>query len=217
MLEEINLHSTFGAIYSMKDIPIEDQNRIICFIIYAYSPESLWLDIKKDRIDNKKKILESLGANTASSLYQKIIYNSEDIVGMCIFNFLVELKDWRWSMIYSLLEYSSRQQRFATEDTAVEKTWDELNKEGQKETLRQEIDISDILKINKDKGSLLQLSIEKRLQADEMIESIRKDYMNTDAATQSDFGFQFTDTSKKRDIMSWRTFTKERLERKKVS
>ena len=216
-LEDNNLHSTFGAIYSIPNIDIEDKNRIICFIIYAYSPESLWLDLKRDRLDNKKRILDSLGANTSLEIYTGILNNSHDIVGMCTFNFLSELKDWRWSMIFSLLDYSSRQQRFASEDTDAEKTWEELNKEGKKETLKEEIDISQILKINKDKGALLQLSIEKRMQADEMIEQIRKDYVATDVATQSDFRFKFTDTSKQRDILSWRKFIKERNERKKVA
>lgn len=215
ILEQNNIHSVFGAIYSIKDVAIEDQNRIISFIIYAYSPDSLWLDLKKDRIDNKKRILESLGANLTSAIFKKVLYNSEDIVGMCIFNFMEELKTWKWPIIFTLLDYSAKMQRFSGEQTEPEKKWDELDKAGGKHTLTEQLDIADILKANKEKGSLLQLAIEKRIQADSMIAEIEKDFLSTDIASQEDFGFKFTETAKKRDVMSWREFIRDKKDKEK--
>lgn len=217
-LEDRNLHFIFGAIYNIPELPIEDKNRIICFIILAYSPGSLWLDLNRDRYDNKKRILDSLAANTNEDIYKNIITGKNDIIGMCTFNFLEELKDWRWTAIFNLLDFSSKMQRFANKETESEKSWDEINKSsGEKETLTEELDMEKVVKINKQKGELLQLAIQKREQAELLLEQIRKDFMQTDIATQSDFGMKFTDTAKKKDILSWRTFIKQRNEKKLIA
>jgi len=216
-LEDRNLHFIFGAIYNIPELPIEDKNRIICFIILAYSPGSLWLDLNRDRYDNKKRILDSLAANTNEEIYKNIITGKNDIIGMCTFNFLEELKDWRWPIVFNLLDYSAKMQRFANKDTETEKSWDEINKEGNKETLTEELDLEKIAKINKEKGNLLQQSIEKREQAEKMLDQIRKDFLLTNEATQADFDFKFSETSKKVDILSWRTFIKQRNEKKLIA
>lgn len=208
-LEENNLHLTFGAIYNLPNVEIEDKNRIVCFIIYAYSPDSLWLDLKKDRHTNKKKILDSLGANTNADIYKHLLVNNNEICSMCIFNYLEELKDWRWPVVFNLLDYSSKMQRFANKDTESEKSWDEINKEGQKETLTEEVDMEKVVKINKQKGDLLQMAIDKRRQADALLKEMEKDFLSTDIATQADFLFKFTETAKKKDILSWRTFIRD--------
>lgn len=210
-LEEINLHFTLGAIYNIPHIDIDDKNRIICFIILSYSPESKWLDLNKDRIDNKKNILTNLGANINSDLYKMILSDGNDIVGMCTFNYLEELKDWRWPAIFNLLDFSSKMQRFSSKETESEKSWDELSKDGNIETLTEELDIEKIVKVNKQKGELLHLAIQKREQAESLLEKIRKDFLQTDIASQADFGFKFTDTSKKKDIMSWRQYIKNKI------
>jgi len=208
-LENNNLHFTFGAIYNIPSLEIEDKNRIICYIILAYSPESLWLDLQRDRHDNKKRILDNLGANINEPIYKSIFTDSNDIIGMCVFNYLDSLKDWRWPAIFNLLDFSSKMQRFASKETESEKSWDELTKDGQKQTLTEDLDIEKVVKVNKQKGELLQLAIQNREKAESLLEQIRKDYLNTDVAVKSDFGFSFTDTAKKRDILSWRTFIKE--------
>lgn len=216
-LEDYNLHFTLGAIYNLPFIEIEDKNRIICFIIYAYSPNSLWLDLQKDRLDNKKRILDNLGANIKEDIYQQILVGNSDIISMSVFNYLEELKDYRWPMVFNLLDYSSKMQRFSNENTESEKKWQEINKEGQKETLTEEVNVEVIVKINKQKGELLQLAIEKRKQAESILEEIRKDYLLTDEATKADFGFKMTDTASKKDILSWRTFIKDLNEKKKLA
>ncbi len=134
---------------------------------------------------------------------------------MCIFNFLEEIKDFRWSLIFNLLDYSSKMQRFSSENTDSEKKWDEI-KDGQKHTLTEEIDMDKVVKINKSKGELLGLAIEKRKQAEALLEEIRKDFLHTDVGVKADFGFTFTDTAKKRDVLSWRQWIKD-LNAKKLT
>jgi len=214
-LEDLNLHLTLGSIYNLPDTEIEDKNRVLCFVILAYSPDSGWLDLGKDRLQNKNKILESLGADTKVPLFQSILNGKNDLTGMCIFNYIEELKDWRWPAIFNLLEFSSKIQLFASKDTETAITWEEAGKEGEKIKLTEEIDVQKIATVNKQKGDLLSLSIKKREEAEHLLDQIRKDFVHTDNAVQSDFGFSFTDTSKKTDILSWRAFINARNEKKR--
>jgi hypothetical protein len=208
-LEERNLHYIFQSIYTLN-ITVGDANKIVCYIIYAYSPESLWLDLRADRIENKTRILSNLDVKK-SELFQEILYNKNEIVGISIFNYLEEIKSWKWRAIFDLLEYSSKMFRFATQETEEEKTFEKMNKEGEIKSVTQEYNIDVIAKVNKEKGLLLEQAIAKRRQADTLLEEIKKEYVNTDYATQRDFSFSFTDTSKKRDILSWRDFIKDEV------
>lgn len=214
LLEDYNLKSVFRNIYSI-DASIEETNIIVCYIIYAYSPQSLWLDIKKDRVDNKISILNGLEADMGKDLFKDILYNKNEIINISIFDYLEQLKSWEWRAIFELLDYAAKMSRFAAKETKSELQWSELNnKSGEKETLTEEIDIKTIVSVNKEKGILLQQAIDKRKQADEMLEKIKKEYVNTDVATQADFGVTFTDTSTQRDIMSWRQHIIKRNEKR---
>lgn len=216
-IEEINFHSVFGAIYTINTIQIEDKNRLICLIIYAYDPESPWLNLEKDRFDNKLKMIDSLGGDSNLPIYQNFLYIGNEIINMCTFNFLEELKTWEWIAIFNLLDYASKMQRFATEETEAEKSYQKMDKEGAVKTITSEVDIETISKVNKEKGLLLDQSIAKRRQADILLDEIRKKFVGTDHGTQSDFNFNFTDTSLKKDKLSWRNFIKERNLRKSIS
>lgn len=214
-LRDYNMPDSFASIYSTTDI--ENANRLICFVVYAYNPDSLWLDLRKDRLENKTKILHHLDANIDTLLFQDVINNKNEVVGMAIFDFLEQLKNWKWRAVFDLLDYSSKMFRFATQDTEEERSFDKMNKEGEVKTLVQSFDIDTISKVNKEKGLLLDQAIAKRKQADILLEEIRKDYVVTDNAVQQDFGFSYTETAKKKDLLSWRDFIIERNQRKKLS
>lgn len=217
IIEENNLHKIFESVFSLDKANIEECNKIFCYIIYAYSPESLWLDLNKDRNDNKLKILHNLDADVKTELYQSIINNNNEKVGIAIFNYLEELKSWKWRAVFDLLDYSSKMFRFASQETEAERKYDKMDKEGTIKELKEEMDLEAITKVNKEKGILLEGAIQKRRQADVLLEEIRKEFVVTDSATQSDFGFQFTETTKKRDIMSWSEFRRHSNEKKKLS
>lgn len=215
-LEDYNLHKIFEGIYSM-DISTSDKNIIICFIIYSYSPESLWLDLNKDRLDNKKQILGNLGITDIKGVYIDVISNSHDIIGECVFNFLEQLKNWKWKMVFDLLDFATKIQKFSTQETEEEKSVDKMNKEGVVKTLTQDVGIDIISKVNKEKDWLLDRAIDKRIKADNLLKEIKTEFVKTDEATQSDFGFYFTETAKKKNILSWREFISEKpFEKKKV-
>jgi hypothetical protein len=60
------------------------------------------------------------------------------------------------------------------------------------------------------------MSIDKRKQVDILLREIKTEFVSTDSATQADFGFNFTDTTKKRDILSWSDFIRSKNEKKKA-
>lgn len=215
LLEDYNLRGIFNSIFTLT-ISTEDCNIIVCFIIYAYTPNSLWLDLKKDRNHNKEAILLALEADSNKEVFRDLLYNKNEIVNISVFNYLEQLKGWEWRAVFDLLDYASKMSRFASKETEEEKSWDVKKKDGEKETLTEDIDIKTIVSVNKDKGTLLQQAIDKRMQADELMDKIRKNYVHTDDATQSDFGFKFTDTAKQRDVMSWREFIRNKNERKQA-
>lgn len=212
LLKEVNLHAIFEPIYDM-DIPLKRMNSITCLIIFGYDPDSGWLDLKRDRHENKLRILEGLGQHPSE--FESVLSGKDEKINDVIFNYLLSLTDWRWQSVFSMLEYHSKTIRFVNKKTESELSTDKLDKEGQLQTLTEELAEDTIAKVTKTKGELLELAMNRRRQADELISEIRKDFVGTDSATQVDFGFMFSETSKqKSDIMSWRSWIRERNEKK---
>lgn len=209
-LAEVDLLTVFKPVYDLPGETMKNKNIVICFIIYAYNPESLWLDIKKDRIDNKKRILYNLDAELDHEFIKSVIDNSNENVNMAVFNFLEIIKDWRWRSVFDLIEYAAKMSRFSSLDTADEKKFQKATKDGEVQDYSEEVPIETIVKVNKEKGNLINLSLDARKKADDLIEQIQKEYVATDNATQQDFDFAFTQTAKKRDPLSWRQYIRER-------
>lgn len=215
-LKDTDLYDTFKDIYKLEDITNSEANLLVSFLIFAYDPDSMRLNISKDRHENKEEIMLSLGLKPAMELMQEIIHNDNNNFNTCVSMYLGKLTDWRWPTIYAQLDYHANMLRFANQKTDSEKTFDKMNKEGVVKEMKQDIDMDTVAKVNIQKGALLTKAIEARQEADRLLEAMRKDFLPTDTATQSDFGFAFTDTAKKKvDIYSWRSFIKDRNEKRK--
>lgn len=211
------LNKTFDDIYRMN-VSISDANILTSFIIFSYDPDSSRLDIRKDRYENKCQILTGIGGNINSELFKDILENNNEVFNNVVLNYLEKITTWQWPTIFSLLDYHSNMLRFANQKTEAEKSIDKMNKEGEIKTLTQDYDIDTLAKVNKTKGELLSAAIEAREKATKLLLEIKKDFMPTDHATQSDFQFDFTDTAKEKvDILSWRQWIKGRNERKKAT
>jgi len=213
-LKEANLFNCFEDIYKLN-INSSDANLISAYLIYAYDPDSLKLDIRKDRFENKVEILLSLGLDTDSEIIQQILSNENQDFNNCVLLYLEKLTNWRWYTIYSLLDYHSNMIRFANQKTEEEKSFDKMNKEGIVHTLSQSYDIDTIAKVNIQKSDIFKRAIEAREKADVLLEDIRKEFMPTDTVVQADLGFTFTETAKKKvNILSWREYIKGLNEKK---
>lgn len=215
LLKEVNLHTVFEPIYDM-DISLKRMNTLVCYCVLAYDPDSAWLDLKKDRYENKVRIIEGLDGRVPE--YEKIINGQDEEINDIVFNYLIALTDWRFSTVFTLLDYHSKMMRFVQDKVDSEKSTDAFNKDGQKVTLTEDVDMDKLTKINKQKGELLEQAINARKRADDLLGEIRKDMVATDTATQNDFGFMFSDRAKERvDILSWRQFIKNRNDKKNTT
>lgn len=205
-LWDYNFPPSFKDIYSVSDV--ETSNKIICYIVYSYSPDSLWLDLNRDRVENKTLIFNNLGTNVKDALIISILENKSELVNVAIFDFLESLKNWKWKAIFELIEYSSKMFAFASQETEAERNYQKINKEGEVKDIKEDLEIDLISKVNKEKGILLDAAISKRKQADILLKEIKTEFVVTDNATQQDFGVEFTETAQKKNILSWREFIK---------
>lgn len=208
-LELINLHSIFTPIYRMNN-NISTLNKLVSYIIYAYSNESSWLRNKGDRYDNKIKILKGLEADYESVFFIEIASNQNDVVNGVIGEYLIDQTTWKWRTIMTSLDYHSNMIRFVGQNTDNEKKTDRINKEGNKHTLTEEYDIDTISKVNKQKGELLELAIKARERADKLLSEIETEFMVLAEAVQQDFGFSMT-SEKTINYLSW----EERIRKRK--
>jgi hypothetical protein len=210
-LELVNLHTIFRPVYK-HNLTILNQNAIVAFVIFAYSEESPWLNVRQDRLVNKKYILSGIGVEPDNRIYKEIIEYQNDAIQQVILNYLLFCTDSRWREIISLLEYHDKMFLFCNQRTVdKQKTGTSVDKDGEVEENFQYIDQIDVAKINKEKGELMIKAIEARQKAETLLKQLESDYQKTDHATQSDFGFQFSDV-RKYDPLRW----EDRIRRRKA-
>lgn len=209
-LELINLFSIFKPIYKL-DLSIVDSNSVVSYAIFAFDPDSQILNIQKDRAENKSQVASAVSLNTSNKIIAEIISNGHQVFNDVMLTYLLELTDWRWPEIYSLLEYSAKMLRYVNQNTEEEKTFDKMNKDGTVKAMTEDYDIGKISKVNIDKYELLKRSISAREDAEKLIAAISKDFVQTETAVQADYGFSYVETSKKKtDVESWKEFIKQR-------
>lgn len=213
-LQEINLHNIFAPIYKLNH-NISVCNTIVAFIIYAYSNDSPWLNLKEDRKDNKLKILKGIRQDTDRHVFSNLLNNDDEEINEVIAKYLEDQANWKFSAVVDLVEYHSRIMRFVRSKTESEKREDVLTKDGQKEELISEYDQSSVAKVNIQKGQLINQALEARTKADSLIDELNKEYVQLNNAVHSDFGFNLTD-ERKIDPYSWSQFIRHRVLPSKV-
>jgi hypothetical protein len=189
-LENINLHKIFYPVYLLTH-DIVTLNTIVVFIVYAYDNDSGWIDLKKDRVENKKDILIGLGVNYEEEVYQTLINAESDEFQQVISDYLKAITTWKWKTIMSCFDFHAINIQKANSAT---KSTDEL----------------EAAKINKAKGELLKEAIRQRDVGEQLLKEIKSEYVKTDRATQQDFSFEMTDEHKI-NSESWRDFIRYRV------
>lgn len=213
-LTEVNLHLIFDPIYEMG-LSLPKMNAIACFIIYAYDNDSLWLNLKADRYQNKINILKSLTDYYDTPLFTEIAGNANSVINEIIGEYLIEQTTWKWHQIMTALDFHSSTLRFVGKSMDKEKqTAISEDSEGLKKIVKEDFDMDVIAKVGKQKGELLKQALEARKDADELLGEIRKEFVQMEHAVQSDFGFSISD-EKKLDKMSWRQFIRNKNDKNK--
>lgn len=122
LLKEYNIHHIFAPIIK------EQQDRrtayvMIAFIILAYSYNSTWINIDKDRYINKKEILSSIVRDSEIDIpedtFDAIIGNQNMILCECINIYVESQKDNDFATLISLSEHISFCRSMAQKTTDV--------------------------------------------------------------------------------------------------
>lgn len=213
-MEEINVHTIFKPLFRGY-YEFGTPNKIASFIILAYDNDSQWIEPRKDRLINKQEILSGINVDPSQKVYSQIINYEDDNTQHVILNYLLFNTDARWQETISLLEYSNKMILFCNQRTSdKEQTGTSVNADGEVKESYEYLDQSEIAKINKEKGDLLLKAIEARAKAESILKQMENDFQRTDAATQADFDFTFSN-ARKFDITSWEQRVRKRKQENK--
>lgn len=196
-LEEINLHKVFDPVFKMN-LNITDGNILVCAIIYSYSPDSKWIDLKQDGSSINRNVLVGLGGDISKKVFQEFIeLINEDILDS-IALYLERLTNWKFVTIRKMIDFHAK--------TMMEKEPD-----------LKEVDEEKKPKVRENISRTMKEAVFQREAADKLIEQVEKEYVNLNHKTESDFGVKFTENNTRIDPMSWRQYIRTRNERKKVT
>jgi hypothetical protein len=165
--KEMNIFTDIQELYS--EISIHDANAIFTFIVMAYHNESKWIDIHKDRLENKKKIMTTILGEWAlgEELFADVIYGRYPVANT-ITNWLLDyLKDWRWTAIEAL------------------NTLQALSAE----SVRNSANVDDLLA----KSKALSAGIKGRQESERLLSQIQEEFITTDHALEMEGQVKLSD------------------------
>lgn len=196
-LEDYNLHKDFYGIYGM-DLPIKERNIIIAFVVFAYDNKSTWLDIRRDRLEDKKKILKGLGANPNDELFSNILNGENKDVQEVYMKYLHNQKDARFRTVLTCFEF------YSTNMITINEKIDTLLADDK------------IEKIKNERAKLLQECIRIQKVGEDLLKEIKTDYAQLDKITETELGFEYTEPDTY-DIMFWSHFIERRNKKKEAA
>lgn len=198
-LQDINVYQDVMKLYSMK-WPTKFCNSVLAFVVMAYDNESGWIEIHKDRWDNKYKIASRLELNIKEKKVKDIVENNNATVNNIVAWFMEYQKDWRWDSIMTYFEYHSEMMRFGSIKTQEQIVVGE--EEGGKKTLS-DVSIDEQAKGNFRKGVNIEKAVEMRRKGEELLEEIRQQYVTVDTIMEKEGRRRMTDST---NIESWEHF-----------
>ena len=201
-LKSINIYEDVASIYSKK-WPTDFCNRIVAFIVLAYDNKSGWIELHKDRWDNKYKIASRLGLDIKNKTVTAIIENSNFTVNDIVAWFVDYQTDWRWDAIVSCFEYASEMMRFAK--TKTEQRVFQDQDEGGKMVFN-EVDIDKLSSGNMKKGQNIEAAISQRKRGEELLKEIEEEFVQLNTVMHKEGKRQPTDL---KHIESWEIYIKE--------
>lgn len=198
-LMDINVYDDIKKLYSLK-WPTKFCNSVLAFIVMAYDNQSAWIEIHKDRWDNKYKIASRLELNIKDKKVKDIVENNNATVNGVVAWFMEYQKDWRWDSIMTYFEYHSEMMRFGSIKTQEQIVVGE--EEGGKKMLS-DVSIDEMAKGNFRKGINIEKAVDMRRKGEELLEEIKREFVNVDTIMQREHKRNMTDAT---DIESWESF-----------
>lgn len=223
--DRINIWEDVRVLYDMG-WENEFTNRIVAYIVLAYDNESGWVEIHKDRMENKQKIMQRLGGNLKDPIIRSIIADELGEVAEVIGWFVAYQQDWRWETIIACFQYHSNMMRFSNSVAAVPEDEDDEDdydvpeddialwkdsfrqKAGAKKKKKPSYLSEDkVAAVNLKKGDTIQKAIERRREGEAMWQEIQKEFVQLDTLLAKEGRSKATDAV---DILSHEKFIAKR-------
>lgn len=207
-LREINAFLEFEPIYKLP-YKESEKNKIVAFIILAYDYQSAQIDVRRERSEDKARILKNIGLDSSSELFKSIVTGEEDIINECGFNYCMSRKNWKFRSALQLIEQSEEGMKYARSRTDEYLIEEEATKEGQILQLKKYLDQGEVAKVKLQKMSVQEKALENRRKADNLIEEIKKEYAPIEKAIEDEYDFAITN-SENFDVECWADYVRKR-------
>jgi len=177
-LKKINIYEDVNEIYSKHDT--YHANCILSFIVFAYHRESQWLELHKDRLENKTKIMRTIVGDWAMSdeAFSETVKGNNSASNTVITWLLDYQKDWRWKQIELDFSYHAQIRDMTKNIKPEEDAKDALNK-----------------------GKCIEEALKRRRQGEALLKEIQQEYMILDTIAKQENKPEPTKDIK--GIMSW--------------
>lgn len=179
--------NVFDLYTEAKDGP--EANRLLAFIALAYHYRSEMIELSKDRLEVKRKIMirvAGLGFKD-SKVLSDAAAGLNSVTNRVAAWFVDEQKDWRWGDIISKIELHSRTNAA----------------------------ISHELEPDSDSAKRLEMATKLRKDADLMWNEIRREFLPLDNAMVSEGKSKITDNLSTKDFTSWEAYVRKISQKKK--
>lgn len=177
-LDNIGLWPSVQILY--KDFTNWHANVILTFIVLAYHRESGWINLHKDRQENKDQIMLDIGGIGAlqDEELEKACRGSCDTT-MCVVRWLMDYqKDWRWLTIEQCFAFHSEIMHAPRSDD------------------------------HKKRGQAISEAIDKRREGDKLLKEIQQEFIAVDSILEAEGLPKITDEGS--GPGSWEEFLRRR-------
>lgn len=199
IFEQYNIQKEVAPIYKIPKSSIKANNIILCFIILAYDNESKWLEIHKDRYQNKLKIMTDLGGDVKKSPYKEVVTGNSRPVQEVLLWFLTSIIDWRWNSIFTYFDAHSQMMLQAGAKTIEEFT----TKDEKGNNKITNVDVKELIETNIKKTQLITKAHEMRQAGEAMLRDIQKELVNVDTVLNKEGRMSLSSTA---DYLKWEHF-----------
>jgi hypothetical protein len=171
-LDLIDCYEMCNDVYRCPEVGAEDWkgNIIVAFTVMAYTKGSPWLEFQKDRWMNKRNIMARIAGLSANTdpLYIAVVENLHAPSFNLASKYLEYQKDWKFKNIIVNYEYHSMTEAMSQRGAA---------------------DAQEAIAI----GKALREGKQNRMEADEMLKELQKEFMPLDAALEKEGRNKITD------------------------
>lgn len=203
-LDKIGVLDEINFVYK-QGWTIEEANRVLAFVILAYDNESGWIELHKNRLDNKRKIWNKLGG--VEDKFGNAIIESASLAAKDLRVWLMRhTRDWRWDTIMTCFDYHAEMMEFGGFKTMDQlETIKYTESEGGMQEVKEyhSVSVDKLSKGNLDKGSNIEKGIAMRQKGETLLEEIKKEFQQVDSVLEKEGKRKITAAT---DIMSWEKF-----------